>query len=299
MIFDAHVKPYVWPVEKKVIAERKKRMKRSNVLSTKLGIEKFLPAFFREDPIDKSDFLIKEMDKHGISKALVTSAILHVSNDFIAGMINRYEDRLIGFGLWLHSNTLDGFKPEEAAEEVRRAIKDLGLRGIGEWALKDLYPIPPHEIHLRREFTIIMNMIAKLGVPVLFHAGWSPFPSPLRYSDPMIIDDIACIYPEVPIIIGHSAKTDFYFHSRAIMVAKQHDNIYLETSHQPAKNIEKMIQQVGADRCLFATNWMPPGHSGYMPNIYKQRLETLKKIKMTEEEQEMFLYKNLKNLLDS
>lgn len=291
-IMDAHTKPYTWPVEQKIVEAKKERKKRGNMLTTRRGIREFVAPLFRQNPIEKSDFLIKEMDKYGIEKAVVQSSVLYAPNDFIAGLVNKHKDRLVGFGRWL-----PGSSPDETAEEVERAIRELGLRGIGEWAFLEFYPIPPHEIHLRREFTVPMNAIARLGVPVLFHTGWEPLAFPLRYGDPLIVDDIANIYPEVPIIMGHAAKIEPYFHDMALLVARKHDNVYLELSQQPSANIENMVKKIGADRCLFGTNWWPPGHSAWKPSVFRRSLDAVLKAKIRNDEKELIFGKNLLELL--
>nr|MDG6923623.1 amidohydrolase family protein [Nitrososphaerota archaeon] len=200
-------------------------------------------------------------------------------------------DRFIGFCRFLYHSP-----PESAAEQIERGIKDMGLKGVGEWALADMYPIPPHDIHRAREFTIPMDMIAKLKVPVLFHAGWEPLPLPLRYSDPLIIEDIADFYPDVPIIIGHTGKLDNYFREPALFVARKHDNVYLDLSFQTAPNIKQAIDNAGADHCLFSTYWEIPNLVD-VSKLYETQLGAVESCKLNDTEYELIMGKNLSRLL--
>jgi predicted TIM-barrel fold metal-dependent hydrolase len=138
---------------------------------------------------------------------------------------------------------------------VDDAIRKYHLHGIGEATLFEFYPIPPHEIHRSPEFRKIMDKVSDLGVPIIFDSGWSPVPWPLAYFDPFLIDAIANDYPGVTIIIGHSGKTDLCFFEHALMTARKHAHVYLELSYQTKASIEKAVRDVGAERCIFGTDW--------------------------------------------
>lgn len=289
-IFDAHTHPYCWTVDEELTPEQKAYppdLRARKLLTTSWGRQKFWKSKFKQDPIDKSDIMIRDMDVNKISKALVMSWIYHVENEFISQIVQRHKNRLLGFGKWL-----SGSNPEEKARQAKKAIKEFKLVGIGEWSLLEFYPMPPDDIHISPEFTIPMDMIAKLKVPILIDTGWTPVPLPLKYVHPMLVDDIANVYPDVPIIMGHAGKLERYFHEPALFVARKHDNVYLEFSYQTARNLEDAVEKVGADRCLFGTDWTP-----LSSNIYDKNLEIVRRAKVTEDERDLILSKNLENLL--
>jgi hypothetical protein len=287
MIIDAHVHAYTWPTV------YEKKPKSSGEFASLLAKNKGKGFFnlFKEEPKDISNLLIETMDRNGISKAVVMSSVWRVPNEFMAKIIAKHPDRLVGFGKWL-----PGAKGSEAAEQIEEAIRKYGLRGVGEIALSDFYPIPPHELHRAPEVRLIMDKIAKLKVPILFDSGLSTAPRPLWYYDPFTIDSIANEYPEVPIIIGHSGKTEHYFYEAALMVARRKENVYLELSYQPSQNMERAVRLIGTDRCMFGTDW-----PRYLPNppadLIKNQIQAVKNAEITDEEREQIMAKTISKLL--
>src|SRR5262245_22985811 len=47
-----------------------------------------------------------------------------VGNDYVAGVVEKYPDRFIGFA------SVDPWKGQAALKELERAVKELGLRGL-------------------------------------------------------------------------------------------------------------------------------------------------------------------------
>lgn len=287
MIIDAHVHAYTWPT---VYEGKPKSSAEFRALLAKNKGKGFF-NLFKEEPIDISDLLIENMDRNGISKAVVMSSVWRISNEFMAKIIAKHSDRLVGFGKWL-----PGTKGPEAAEQIEEAVKKHGLHGVGEIALSDFYPIPPHELHRAPEVRVVMDKIAELKVPILFDSGLSTAPRPLWYYDPFTIDSIANEYPEVPIIIGHSGKTEHYFYEAALMVARRKKNIYLELSYQQSQNIEKAAKFIGAHRCMFGTDW-----PRYLPSppadLLKNQIQAVKNAEITDEEREQIMGKTISKLL--
>ena len=72
---------------------------------------------------------------------------------------------------------------------------------------------------------------------------------------PGLFADIAREHPRAKIILGHSGVT-YDGCQQAIEVARQHDNLYLDTaSSQPHIGmIERFVREVGADRVLFGSD---------------------------------------------
>jgi predicted TIM-barrel fold metal-dependent hydrolase len=215
-----------------------------------------------------------------------------VGNEFIAEIVSRHPGRLVGFGKHDY-----GCRGREAALQIERAINEYDLRGVGEFALSEFYPTPPREVHRSPDLRVIMDKIADLRVPLLLHTGWSQAPFPLLYYDPLIIDEIADDFGDVRIIVGHAGQTNTYFFEGALMTALKHDNVYLELSHQPEKNVARAVDEVGAGKCLFGTDWgaaYPPIDS---QGLYARKLNTIANLEITHSDKERILGKNIAGLL--
>jgi uncharacterized protein len=90
----------------------------------------FAACHARGERVASAESLLATMDEQGIDRAVCFSwpfadaATCAEANDYIAGAVRRYPDRLTGFGV---IQPLD----EGSAREVRRCV-ELGLSGIGE-----------------------------------------------------------------------------------------------------------------------------------------------------------------------
>jgi predicted TIM-barrel fold metal-dependent hydrolase len=254
LVFDANTHPITWPVLRQFRLEQERRAARvpSNFLNTADGNQVY-ESLFHQEPEGLADLLVSEMDDCGIDRAVIMPTVFHCPNQLIAEMVSAHPKRLVGFGRWEWPA-----RGRKGARQVRAAIRDLGLQGIGEIAFSEFYPTPPLEIHRLPEFRLMMDEVAALGVPIVFDSGYAATPRPHGYYDPLIIDTVACDYPEVPMILFHSGKTDPTFFESARITARRHHNVYLEVSYQPSENIAALVSELGADRILFGTDWFGP-----------------------------------------
>jgi predicted TIM-barrel fold metal-dependent hydrolase len=281
-IVDAHCHSLNWPT-------RPSSVKRGE-LST-------LPAFSYHDPVDQSDEYVKAMDRVGISKSVTMGCICRHTPEFVASMVSKHPDRFLGFATWLYPDT-----GRDAAAQVEHMIKDVGLAGVGEMIFGAFYPIPPHELYRSPELTIIMDKIAELGVPILFHTGFGPINVPLSYVHPFRVDELATAYPEVPIIMGHTGHpvsffdpdvVDDYFFDACLGVARQHKNVYLEVSYCTPRHVERIVRTVGVEACLFGTDAWAASPVSY----FETQLDTVLKANITSDDKDQILGKNISRLL--
>jgi len=147
------------------------------------------------------------MDKHGIDKTVINGFYyhvpsspedkwIHIKNDYIAEVQNKYPDRLIGFA------SVDPLGGDQSVQEIDRAINELGLKGIGEFAavysglaLDDpiLDPIYKRCQELARE----------RGIPLSIHTGFCWYPwSPMEKQDPALLWHVLEKFPELKIKVG-------------------------------------------------------------------------------------------------
>jgi predicted TIM-barrel fold metal-dependent hydrolase len=212
-------------------------------------------------------------------------------------MVEKHPDRFIGFSTWLYPAT-----GHDAAAQVEHMIKDMGLAGVGEMNFGAFYPIPPHELHRAPELTIIMDQIVELGVPILFHTGFLPIPLPLNYNHPLVVDELANVYPDVPIIMGHGGHPvshfdpdviNDYFFDAGLLVAAKHKNVYFEISFCTARHVERIVRTAGVEACLFGTD----GSTRRPPGYFERQLDAVLKANITDDDKDHILGKNIARLL--
>ena len=218
--------------------------------------------------------LIETMDKAGVDKAMTfTDKGLWVydktENDKIADAMKKYPNRLIGFA------TVNPRFGQDAVEELHRAIASLGLKGLKLHPWLQLFSCTDNVLDP------LFDEVAKLRIPVLVHTGYDVF------SGPLGVADLAERYPRVPLIVGHSGCCGLWFD--AIKAAKRCDNLYLETSGNLSGAIEKMVNDVGANRILFGSD-MPWVDSA-------MEILKIKTLDINQKDKALILGENLQRLL--
>jgi len=227
-----------------------------------------------QNPRISADTLVKWMDRTGIDRAVTfTEKGLYSydekENDNIASATKKHPDRLIGFAC---VNPRYG---DEAAEELERAIVELGLNGLKLHPWFQLFSCTEKIVEP------VFDKVVKLKIPVLIHTGYDIF------SGPLDVSDLADRYTEVPIIMGHSGCCGLWFDG--IKAAKRSDNLYLEMSGNLSVAIEKMVSEVGAEKVLFGsdTPWVDPA----------LEILKIKTLRICSRDKELILGENLRKLL--
>jgi predicted TIM-barrel fold metal-dependent hydrolase len=66
------------------------------------------------------------------------------------------------------------------------------------------------------------------GLPILFHQGTSPIRSaPLRYTHPLVMDDVALRFPELRVVMAHLGHP---FVRETVAVIRKHPHVYADVS---------------------------------------------------------------------
>lgn len=223
-------------------------------------------AIMSELPYDNSRMLLEDMDRLGIDMACVLSAF-SMRNEMIFEQIKRYPDRLIGFCSFVETARAEWlgeeeFDPNKAAEEIDFWLSK-GFTGVGE--LLGMLPSKTLNLSVDENMRLlwpILEVCQKHKAPVLFHTGCIAYPDTcrLRAVDPLLVDDIALAFPDIPLIIGHAGvQTGRYttFSENALMVAARHPNVYLELSQCNQEQIERALfdPNIGARKLVFGSDW--------------------------------------------
>lgn len=187
------------------------------------------------------DGLIQMMDDWEITKSVVFS----LPNQITLEAVKKYPDRLAGL-VWANPH-----RGEKALREIDSAIKEWGFKGIKMHPLLDAY-LPDQDI-----VHPIMDLARKHKVPVFFHCGHPPWSLPWHFSN------LADVYPDVIVIMGHMGHGHIVYINGAIEVAAKHDNIVLETSGMPMHTkIREAANRLGVERVIYGSD-SPFGHPAF------------------------------------
>jgi uncharacterized protein len=146
-----------------------------------------------------------------------------LSNEEIAQAAAEHPDVLIPFG------SIDPHRGVAGIRAARRLVTEHGVRGFKfHPSLMDFLPNDRAVYPLYEE-------LQDLGVPALFHTGQTGIGSglpggrgiKLRYSDPMLLDDVAADFPGLTIIMAHPSVP---WQDAAIAVAQHKANVYIDLS---------------------------------------------------------------------
>ena len=146
-----------------------------------------------------------------------------LSNEEIAESAAQHPDVLVPFG------SIDPARGTAGIRAARRLVEQHGIRGF------KFHPsIQAFEPDDRRHYPLWAEL-ESLGVPALFHTGQTGIGSglpggrgiKLRYSDPMLLDDVAADFPGLTIIMAHPSVP---WQDAAIAVAQHKANVYIDLS---------------------------------------------------------------------
>jgi predicted TIM-barrel fold metal-dependent hydrolase len=175
-----------------------------------------------------------------------------LTNDSVAAYVDRHPDTFLGFA------SVDPWKGRAATAELRRAVGDLGLRGL------TVHPRAQGFAPNDRRHYPLWETAADLGIPVLFHTGTTGLGAgvpggggvKLRYSQPMLLDDVAADFPELTIIGAHPS---WPWQDEMLAVAQHKTNVWIDLSGwSPRKwspELTKAVLGELQDRALFGTDY--------------------------------------------
>jgi predicted TIM-barrel fold metal-dependent hydrolase len=133
-----------------------------------------------------------------------------------------YDDVLIPFA---------SVDPNEGARAVDR-LRELGAAGAKGLKLHpSLQAFAPND----PAYYPLYEAASELGLPVVFHTGQTGIGGglpggrgiKLRYSDPMLVDDVAADHPELTIVLAHPSVP---WQDEAISIATHKANVFIDLS---------------------------------------------------------------------
>jgi len=144
-----------------------------------------------------------------------------LSSEEIIEKVADHSDILMPFG------SVDPHDPNAAAR-----VKSLGALGAKGFKFHpSVQAFEPHD----PAFYPIYEAINELGVPALFHSGQTGIGAglpgghgiKLRYSNPMLVDDVAADFPDLTIILAHPSVP---WQDEAISIATHKSNVFIDLS---------------------------------------------------------------------
>jgi predicted TIM-barrel fold metal-dependent hydrolase len=225
---------------------------------------------------------LRELDAHGVSRASLIASVPG-DEDSVAAAVALHPDRFVGFFM------LDP-SAESAVERTRRALKDLGMRGI--CLFPAMHHVPLGDVRVQQ---IVEVAAAQQGTAVFVHCGvlsvgvrrklGLPSLFDLRLGDPLGVSRLAMAFPQVPFIIPHFGAGLL---RETLMAADTSPNIHLDTSssngwirYMPGLTIEAVFKAalsvVGPTRLLFGTDssFFPRGWQRGIYDAQKAAVSTL------------------------
>lgn len=203
-----------------------------------------------------------------------------ISNEEVDRQINHAPGRFRGLV------SVDLNQPMKAVREIRKWVD--GKRFIGVRQVPWLWNLPPND----RRYYPIYAACVDLGVPFCTQIGHT---GPLMPSETgrMIpyLEQVMLDFPELTVVGGH---VGFPWIDELISMTIKFPNFHVDTSayalHRLPPSFVDYMKTLGADRVMFGTNWpmLSP----------EQCLKGLKKLELSREQEEAFLYGNARRVFN-
>ena len=175
-----------------------------------------------------------------------------VPNEEVAEAAAANPDVIIPFA------SIDPHKGRLGAKEATRLVRDFGVRGfkfhpnVQAFAPNDRLAYPLYEA------------IAEAGAIAVFHTGQTGIGAGarggggirLKYSNPMLVDDVAADFPDMPIILAHPS---FPWQDEALAVATHKPQVHIDLSGWSPKYFPPQLVQYAnsllQDKVLFGSDY--------------------------------------------
>ena len=223
--------------------------------------------------------LISSMDAAGVQRCNIFSCAtkpeqVETANTYLASLQAGFPDRIVCFG------TMHPEYPEPAKELAR--LKALGLRGL------KIHP-DFQRFNIDDPAMIRIYELAGDSLPLLFHVG-DPYQD---YSAPKRLGRVLDLMPHLRVIAAHLGGYRAWEEGKRHLVGRE--NLWLDTSstigYLPPEEVKKIILTHGCDKVLWGSDYPARHHKG--------AVEDIKKLSLSQEQEELIFYRNAEKLLFS
>ena len=165
---------------------------------------------------------------------------IDVPQELVADFVKDNSDKFIG---WCSVDPND----EDCIDQLMYCVNDLGLKGLKiapiyqSWDPQDPKHIP------------FFKKVESLGIPVNIHQGTSFVrPGPLKYANPILLEDIAIACPDLRMIISHMGHP---WEDECVVLIRKHPNLYSNVSalhYRPRRHYQAFMSAIeyGVDHKL-------------------------------------------------
>jgi predicted TIM-barrel fold metal-dependent hydrolase len=175
-----------------------------------------------------------------------------ISNEEIAELAHRNSDVAIPFA------SVNPHRGAEGVAMAKRLIRDHQVRGFKfHPSVQEFYPND-------RMAYPLYEAIAEAKLPALFHTGQTGVGANtkagggirLKYSQPMLLDDVAADFPDMPIVMAHPS---FPWQEEALSVATHKPQVYIDLSGWSPKYFPPILVQYAntllKEKILFGSDY--------------------------------------------
>ncbi|MFC4065232.1 amidohydrolase family protein [Actinoplanes subglobosus] len=214
-----------------------------------------------------------------------------IANEEIAEDCAKHPDTLIPFA------SIDPHKGRAGVREARRLVESHGVRGfkfhpsIQGFAPDDRLAYPLYEA------------IEELGAVALFHTGQTGIGARVRggggirlkYSNPMLIDDVAVDFPDLRIILAHPS---FPWQDEALAVATHKEHVYIDLSGWSPKyfppQLVRYANSLLQDKVLFGSDYPVITPDRWLADFEKLEVKDTVRPKILKENAARLLFRETK-----
>jgi uncharacterized protein len=175
-----------------------------------------------------------------------------ITNEEIAELAHQHSDVAIPFA------SINPHRGAEGVRQAKRLISEYKVKGFKfHPSVQDFYPND-------RMAYPLYEAIAEAKLPALFHTGQTGVGAGtpggggirLKYSHPMLLDDVAADFPDMPIILAHPS---FPWQEEALSVATHKPQVYIDLSGWSPKYFPPILVQYAntllKDKILFGSDY--------------------------------------------
>jgi len=182
----------------------------------------------------------------------VSSKKANITNEEIAELAHKHSDVAIPFA------SVDPHRGAEGVQLARRLIKEHRVKGF------KFHPSTQAFYPNDRLAYPLYEAIAEARLPALFHTGQTGVGAGtpggggirLKYSNPMLLDDVAADFPDMPIVLAHPS---FPWQEEALSVATHKPQVYIDLSGWSPKYFPPLLVQYAntllKDKILFGSDY--------------------------------------------
>lgn len=190
-----------------------------------------------------------------------------ITNEEIAELAHKHSDVAIPFA------SINPHRGKEGVQAARRLISEYNVKGfkfhpqVQDFDPGDRMAYPLYEV------------IAEAKLPALFHSGQTGVGAGtpggggirLKYGNPMLIDDVAVDFPDMPIILAHPS---FPWQEEALSIATHKPQVYIDLSGWSPKYFPPILVRYAntllKDKILFGSD-----HPVFSPERWVKEFEQL------------------------